>query len=248
MLAAALGILVSFSVTPGGLEWRSQATFESESRIFVTQAGFPWGRTTLPGSDPTAVDPLQQFAPDGERRRFGAPSRFMELATIYSYLAQSDVVRRLIRPMPDEDQIVVWAVPNPTTGDALPLLSILTRANSSGAAQELNRSAIGALREYLNRNERQGGVPRDQRVRLQVLNPPPPGALASGRSITRSLIVVLLVLLGTALVVYLLENAYPRARAEREGSSDPLAYLDFDLDRDVLREPIDQVSGRKHPS
>lgn len=242
VLAGVLGTLVSFSVTSSGLDWRSEATFASESQTFVTQAGFPWGRTTLPGSDPTEIDPLQQAAPDGERRKFAPPSRFTELATIYSHLAQSDVVRRLITPIPDRDQIVVWAVPNPTTGDTLPLLMIRTTANSSRGAQALNRSAIEALREYLEVNIRQGGVPADQRVRLQVLTPPGPGVLAGGRSITLSLLVALLVLVGTAIAVYLLESVYPSAA--REESLDPLEYLDFDLYRDGSWEPADQLSGK----
>src|ERR687895_17826 len=84
VLAVVLGVLVTFKVSPSGLEWRSQATYESTSRTFVTQAGFPWGRTTLPGSDPT-----QPVVPDsdGPRRSFAPPARFTELATIYSYLA-----------------------------------------------------------------------------------------------------------------------------------------------------------------
>jgi hypothetical protein len=246
-LAVVLAILVSFSVGPGGFEWRSEATFRSESRTFVTQAGFPWGRTTLPGADPTAIDPTQLTAPEGEQRRtFAPPSRFTELATIYSYLVQSDVVRRLIEPEPSESQLSVATVPNPVTGDPLPLLSIHATANSASGAQELNRSAIQALREYLQLNVRQNGVPPDERVKLQVLNPPSRGALISGRSITRSVMAALLVLVGTFLAVYVLENLYPGRRPSR-APADPLADLDFELDREAAWEPVGQVDGPKHP-
>jgi hypothetical protein len=243
VLAAIAGVLASFSVSTSGLEWRSDATFRSESRTFVTQAGFPWGRTTLPGADPTAVDPAELTTPDGERRRtFAPPARFTELATIYTYLAQSDVVRRLMDPVPAEDQLSVATVPNPATGDPLPLLSIHATANSAEGAQALNREAIEALRQYLQLNIRQNGVPQDERVKLQVLNPPSVGAMIGGRAITASVLMALLVLVGTFVAVYVLENLYPSTRRSR-AASDPLADLDFELDADTAWRPLDQLDA-----
>ena len=225
VLAAVAAILASFSVSTSGLEWRSDATFRSTSRTLVTQAGFPWGRTTLPGADPTAIDPAELTTRDGERRRrFAPPSRFTELATIYSYLAQSDVVRRLMSPAPDEDQLSVATVPNPATGEPLPILSIHATANSAEGAQTLNREAIEALRRYLELNVRQNGVPEDERVELQVLNPPLPGTMIGGRSITASVLMALLVLVGTFVTVYVLDNLYPSRRPSR-AASDPLEGL-----------------------
>ena len=76
LLAGVLAILVSFKPSTSGLEWRSQATYMSSSRLFVTQPGFPWGRATLPTAD--AAVPV---SPDSEKlKSFAPPSRFNELA------------------------------------------------------------------------------------------------------------------------------------------------------------------------
>jgi hypothetical protein len=207
ILATSLAFLVSFKPTLGGAEWRSEATFKSTSRVIVTQPGFPLGRATLPGSDPA-----QPVDPSGAKLKTFAPSeRFSELAVVYSYLAQSDQVRNLIKPEPVQDQIAVETIPNPVTGDPLPLLEIATTAHSGVASRALNNAVIAALREYLQRNVRQSGVPADQSVELKVLNPPKSGELASGRSITLSVIVWFLAMAAALVAVYLLENLYPTA-------------------------------------
>ena len=227
VLAVVLGVLVTFKVSPSGLEWRSPASYESTSRTFVTQAGFPWGRTTLPGSDPT--QPVVPETDDRPRRSFAPPARFTELATIYSYLAQSDNVRRLIEPEPDESQIQVATVPNPMTGDPLPLLQLITTANSAEGARQLNRDTIKALRAYLARNVRQNRVPADERVQLEILNPPRTAVLVAGRSMTSSIIIALLALVAALVAVYVLENLYPSKLRRGATSSDPLHDLELDF-------------------
>lgn len=246
-VAFLLSILVTFKVGPGGFEWRSPATYESTSRTFVTQAGFPWGRTTLPGSDTTQPAVPQ---PDEPSRSFAPPARFTELATVYSYLAQSDNVRRLIKPMPQDGQIQVATVPNPMTGDPLPLLQIITKSNSDAGARALNRDTIQALREYLNENVRLNRVPADERVQLEVLNPPRLAVLTGGRSMTRSIIIALLVLVGTVVAVYVLENLYPSrvqaaANGQGPGPADPFQDLELDFEPDELWGPVSEIERPK---
>jgi hypothetical protein len=223
VLATLLAILVTFKVTPGGLEWRSQASFTSLSKVIVTQPGFPWGRATLPGSDPT-----QPIAPSGRKlEAFAPPERFNDLAVIYSYLAQSDSVQELITPDPLEDQITVFPIANEATGDLLPLLQIETAANSKEASKTLNSAVVSALRRYLERNVRENDVPAAERVQLEVLNPPKAGTLIGGRSLTLSVIVWLLAMAATFVAVYVLENLYPGRWA---GQGDP-------EDGDAVSEP-----------
>ena len=231
-LALVLAVLVTFKPGLNGLEWRSQASFMSTSKIFVTQPGFPWGRATLPGSDPTqppGAAQLQTFAPS---------SRFNELAVVYSYLAQSEEVRRLITPAPLEQQITVGTIPNPATHEPLPILEIATTGKSAKASRDLNRASIAALRSYLRRNVAQNKVPADEQVTLEVLNPARAGTLVAGRSLTRSVIIWLLVMTGALIAVYVLENLNPRpgsARREPLFPRDP----DDDFGSDARWEPID---------
>jgi hypothetical protein len=219
VVAAAVAFLVTFKPGLGKPEWRSAATYTSTSRTAVTQPGFPWGRATLPGADPN-----QPVVPDGRRlRSFAPPQRFTDLAVVYAYLAQSDQVRNLISPRPVGQQINVATVPNPATGDPLPILEVATTANSSSGAQELNQAVIRALRAYLARNVRENQVPQEDRATLEVLNPPTAGFLVGGRSLTLSVIAGLLALVATFVAIYVLENLYPGSRPALFGPRAPRA-------------------------
>jgi hypothetical protein len=218
VLAVILGILVSFKPALSGsgvdLKWRSKAVYTTKSRLLVTQPGFPIGRTTLPGvvegqNGAAQTTTQQQSTNDSGKVDFADPSRFSYLAIVYSYLAQSEPVRARIHPKPAPDDLSV-VYQGTQNGDALPLLELTTKGNSPAAVQQLNFKAIQALRGYLDQQLTEAGVPEAQRVSLQTLNPPDLGSLSSGRTPTVSAVVFILVLVGTLLLVYILENLYPR--------------------------------------
>jgi hypothetical protein len=209
-LLASLLISILVTFTPGGshlLKWRSEATYNSTSRVYVTQPGFPLGRATLPGADPNA--PLQK---NSDVQSFAQPARFIDLAVIYSFLAQSNEVRALIRPSPPEKEIVVTVLRNPATGDPIPLLEIATHGNTAVGATRLNDAVVRALRSYLQSNASANNVPTKDRVSLQVLNVATPGVVIAGRSPTRTVVVLLLGIVGTLVATYMLENLFPRRR------------------------------------
>lgn len=207
VVGTVMAVLVTFDVSPSGVEWRSQATFSSTSRTIVTQRGFPLGRAALPIPSPTEVpSPDRNSTP-----RFAPSERLTELAVVYSYIAKSDQVKRLIRPLPLDQQINVASVSHPATGDPLPLMEIATTATTSGGARALNRAVVDSLRQYLQRHGKANGVPPNERVTLEVLNSPQPGVLVGGRTPTLSVVLWFLVLAVTLVVVYVLENLYPSA-------------------------------------
>jgi hypothetical protein len=206
LIGAVASILTTFKVTPSGIEWRSAATFTSDSRLFLTQHGFPWGRAVLPVPDPT-VENSDGGAPGPKAiRNFADAARFGELAVIYSYIAQSDQVRDLIEPRAIADQVQVTWVQNPATHQPLPLLEVVTNANSAPRAKALNEAVIGALRRYLARNVRANQVPAGDRVTIDVLNPPKSGTILTGRSITGPVMLFLLSVVLTLIAVYVREN------------------------------------------
>jgi hypothetical protein len=214
LLAALLAIVATFKVSTSGLDWRADASYMSQSKVIVTQPGFPWGRAKLPGADPT-----QPIVPNGRKQKsFAPPERFADLAVIYAYIAQSEPVHDLITPKPLEEQISVGPLSNPASGDPLPLLSIEATANSAEASRTLNSAVISALRKYLGRNVNENNVPQADRVELDVLNPPKAGALVSGRSPALPVLVWLLAMAATIVAVYVLENLYP---GRRVGEGDP---------------------------
>jgi hypothetical protein len=107
-----------------------------------------------------------------------------------------------------QDQVTV----NPQfmgSGEALPLIEIVTKGNSPVRAQAINRATIKALTDYLNKESDASSVPQDQRVVLQVLNQPPLGVLSGGRSPILSAVALILAMVLTLVIVYLLENLYP---------------------------------------
>jgi hypothetical protein len=83
-------VRVSFDGSPT-YAYRQTEVWEAEARLFVTQRGFPWGRTApkyLPASSNEAAPPVP--ASD--------PGRLAALATLYSEFAKSDYVQSVIVP------------------------------------------------------------------------------------------------------------------------------------------------------
>src|SRR3954471_1795673 len=74
-----------------GISYRQQPTWQAATRLFVTQKGFPWGRSVFPAtsstSDPSAATP-------GSASEFADPSRFAGLAVIYAQLMNGDLIKR----------------------------------------------------------------------------------------------------------------------------------------------------------
>jgi hypothetical protein len=247
-LAFSVAVLVTFKPTLSGgpdLKWRSEAVYTSTSRVFITQPGSPWTRATLPGSTGQIPEPQ-----NGEKlRSFALPTRFADLAVVYAYLAQSTQVQKLISPKPIGNQILVNTIPNPATGDPLPLLEVVTTGNTPAGTKQLNVAAIDALRGYLDRQSAENDVPVEERVQLQVINPPPLGVLTGGRSPTLSVVAFLLALVATLVAAYVLENLYPRTHLSRAAAArgdDGLTEVD-DQELDALFAS-DEWSGPSEPA
>src|SRR3712207_7169184 len=93
--------------------------------MFVTQPGFPWGRSVV---QPVGSDGLEAEAvPKG--LKFAEPARFASLAILYSHLATSDPVKKIIlddAPWPEGG--IVEAAPvllsDRRAADALPLNAV----------------------------------------------------------------------------------------------------------------------------
>jgi hypothetical protein len=234
-----VAILASFSVSGSGLKWRSDQTLQSDSTLFVTQTGFPWGRVTLPTPTPGVTPP--PAATNKERREYGQPERFSDLAVLYSYLASSSQVYALIQPRPPKpDQIVITPVLNEASGAGLPLLKVNASANTGAEARRLNAATIEALRKYLEEEQARNGIDEDQRVQIQVVNPPGPAKVTEGRSYLGSVIAFILAVAGAFGLAYLLENLRPRKSPDSPADLDELELAqawDDALDGPVAERP-----------
>jgi hypothetical protein len=213
LAGAAFAMLTTFRVSWDGhpaVDWRKPAVWQSDSVLFVTQRGFPWGRANLPTAAAAAASGAAKnpaLSQDADQN-FADPSRFSGLASIYSYLVRSEPVRRLIPGRPSEAAIAAEPFLENTNGNggALPLIGLSTKAADPAAARRLNTNTIAALLRYLRTEQVNAQTPREARAEVQVINPPGAAKLAEGHALTGAIVVMLLCLLGAVALSYVLEN------------------------------------------
>src|ERR1044071_2930333 len=146
ILAPIMAILAVCQVDGTKLKWRAQQTFSSDSTLLVTQHRFPEGRVLLGNPTKPLAD---EEARGDDSGQFADPGRFSSLAVVYSYFAQSDRVRAIMRPVPKRDQVIVTPITAGANQATLPLLTLTTTANEARDAKQLNKSAIAALTTYI---------------------------------------------------------------------------------------------------
>jgi hypothetical protein len=178
-----LGVIVAalfmIKVPPkdGKLDWRRPEKWQSTSRILVTQSGFPWGRTTLPGGTAATPDlntPLsgKKVEADPSTPDYADPSRLSLLAIIYSFISQSNTIGDIsAKQLPPGGTVTALPLNNNQAG-ALPIIELTTTGYSKAAASALNQERSRALADYLARQQQANDVPDGQRVKLAVLNKP----------------------------------------------------------------------------
>jgi hypothetical protein len=221
--------LVSISVKDGSLatHYRGKEKWVSRTTVLVTERRFPLGRSVL--DDPTSsVGGVTSTTPSSQP--FAPSERFTELANIYAELATSDSVRQyMLKDGPIRGTIDASALS--TFNDApLPLVSIGGTGATSTEAAALAGRASQALREYIEIQQRDNGIPKEQRVVLSVIKEPraTTATLLVGRSKTMPIVVFLVVMFGVTGLAFLLENMRPQMRVvtaepETAAAEGPLA-------------------------
>lgn len=215
VIAFALGFL-SFGVpafSDGHLtiHYREAETWSSASTVFVTQKGFPWGRTYLLSTSPGNGAPPTQL---------GDPTRFASLAVLYTELANSDQVRAFMRrsgPIAGDLQAVT-VVP-PVAAPPLPLIRLVATTKSRESAVALARRYTNAFQASLREQQVQAGIPPDQRVLIQVTQRASKATLDSGRSKAMPMMIFFTVMFAVVALALVLDNlgrrVYMAPSAER---------------------------------
>src|SRR5829696_695193 len=146
------------TITPRQAEvWRSDAT------LFVTQPGFPWGRLGVDSSDVTGAPQEEQQQRSSGDFRFADPDRFVDLAKLYSYLAEGDGVRRILeRDGPIDGQIMAEPIAS-DEGDSLPLVGISATSSSAAGAARLAERQIDGFSKYIALQQLRSRTPKDDR-------------------------------------------------------------------------------------
>jgi hypothetical protein len=174
------------------LESREQKVYASSGRLLVSQSGFPLGRSTLSDLLPGPT-PIPRFSP---------PARFTELAALYAELATSDPVLRRTGGRVSGLQVF------PST--QFPIITFTATGLSPVQAQRNVQLAMAALSEYIAEQQRRNRIEAQNRVLLNVIVQPRGAFLVTKVSRVRPLAIFMLIVGGTLLGVFLLENLRPR--------------------------------------
>ncbi len=223
ILGTVLAGLFLVKVSPSGVEFRRPEKWESTSTLLVTQRGFPWGRTTLPGTDgsdaPAATAPAAAAKPGEAGTSFANPDRLSLLAIIYSFISQSNAIDQVGTPLPPGGEVSAQELSNQSSG-SLPLFKLTTAAQTGPAADKLNGERTRALIKYLSDQQDANRVPAGQRVEISILNRPVAARIASHGAMLGAAILFLALAAGMA-ACYLLESL----RLSRGGEQEPATVV-----------------------
>jgi hypothetical protein len=215
-LAIALSLLsftkISFAGgLPRTIAYRQAETWQSEAVLFVTQNGFPWGRTT----------PQYQPANPGQ----GLPAvpvadanRLSSVAVLFAQLATTHQVQRFMRRPPRKPtDVLVATIPAPPFSNPaiLPLISVKALGTSPSRAVLLANDQARAIIRYVDRNQHAAKTPAAERVLVDEIQSPRPAlaTLVGKRGKTLPVIVFLAVMIATLGLAFVLENLRPGIRA-----------------------------------
>lgn len=195
--AALFAFLAVVRVSPGSgafLQYRKGEQYVSYATLFVTQPGFPWGQLDAPQS--------------------ADPARFTSLAIVYSQLATTDPVRRLLLAGgPIRGSVQVAPVLDQTNQEPLPLISIAAFSDSASGAIELAKRQTAALIRFIRNQQQTNAIRSENRVDVSLVRKAQYAQLVKGRSMALPVVIFLTVLLAFCALAFVLENMRPRIRA-----------------------------------
>lgn len=218
LLAAGAAFISFVQVSPGGkgplLTYRDQEEWISFSELFVTQQGFPWGRTVIEDPSARAAQARLEKRARDLGVEYASPTRFSSLAVLYAHLATSDPVRDLmLEDGPILGQIEAAPVLSDSGfSDPLPLISIAAIAGSEKASLELNHRTAAAFLRFLKDQQESHGIPPENRVEVAVVKRAQKAGLYHGRSFTVPIVAFMTIVMLFSGIAFLLENLRPRVR------------------------------------
>ena len=181
-LAFATLAKVSFAHGSLSVSYRQQPTWQSTTRLLVTQKGSPWARSLLP--TPASTFPLR--------------------AIIYAQLINGTPIQQAV---PRGASLKASAVTDPLTSTALPLIDVAGRASTRAEAARVAQAGADRFRSYIRDQQASSGVSLNQRVLLQVVSTQ--AQLVAGRKKTLAIVAFLAVMIATVGLAFVLENLRP---------------------------------------
>ena len=191
----------------GSISYRQQPTWQGTTRLFVTQKGFPWCRTVLPGESTSGPSTSTSSG-----LQFADPTRLAGLALTYAALINGDLIQRQIRKrFPPKTVLGAAAVTDTATNSPLALVDVTSVAHSSAQARRVSQEGASLFRSYIADQQASAGIPLKERVLLQVVSTK--AEVIAGRKKTLAIVAFLAVLIATIALAFVLENQRPRIQA-----------------------------------
>jgi hypothetical protein len=201
LLALGLTFVAAFKIDASsfpGIERRQPTIYASKSRLFVTQQGFPWGRSALHYQTAAGQPPTLE----------GDPDRFASLAVLYAELANSGRVQHVLNKKDRETMAVVAkVVPVSQFNSApLPMLDITGKAESPTRARALAKTVTTSLISFIKQSQASSGIRMRERVVLEVIDPAALGKVSDAPSPALPALVLLTVLFATLGGIFVIDN------------------------------------------
>jgi hypothetical protein len=213
-IAQALALMAVVRVTQDGLVYRSPPIYAARSTLFVTQEGFPWGRSGLTERKGGEDVP-----------RYADPGRMEYLANLYSELAMNSQTVQIQIARGGKLPRGAYRVA-PTTmpdGRTLPLIEVMGISKSPSQAVSFSNRVANALRRYVLLNQDANNVPEASRIQLPVITRARAAEVLQGVKLTRAILILLLGSIVTLVVAFTRDNLRrPRTPVSPEGRVDKL--------------------------
>lgn len=209
-------VRVSFAGGTPQLSYRKAEVWQSMTTLYLTQKGFPDGRTTLPYKG--GASPNQPAVPV-----FGDPGRFSSLTLLYAEFANSDAVRQMTLGKSRINAAISAVAQFPlgsSSSTPLPILQFSGMAPTPAEAEEVGARGVRALQKYIETKQDLARIATSDRVSVEVLTRPKAPTLLVPRKKTLPIAVFMATMVVVVGLAFLLENLRPRVKLIAVAGSD----------------------------
>lgn len=196
---------VSFAGGSPSVLYRQQETWQSTTRLFVTEEGFPWGRSVTPASSATDSGRLQG------------------LAVLYAQLINGNPIQsEIYKLVPRKDALSGASVTDPVTSTLLPMVDVVGTGHSASEATRVSQTGAKLFQTYIANQQASTDTPVSKRVVLQSVFTSKPKVI-TGRKKTLAIAAFLAVMAAALGLAFILENVRPAVVAVEPAPERPAA-------------------------
>jgi hypothetical protein len=210
-VAILLALLSMVRISPTGspiVSYRQNERWEAQSVLFITQAGFPWGRAAqryIEGDAQKGLPPV----PVADYQRLSG------FSVLYAELANSDGVKAIMRrdgPVPGKIEARPYIPQDVPYGTLLPMVAIVADAKTPKLAIALAERRSKAFLEFIHREQDYAAIAPEDRLEVQELSKAQKAKLIVPRKKTLPIVVFVAVMTAVVGLAFFLENIRPRVR------------------------------------